>query len=78
MVRRGWVGGRGAVGGRAGAGARAWAAVVGQRPVQGVLLETFVLELQLQVLADLLREASMLLLEVPLQLGLKLEEEKQD
>lgn len=48
-------GGRGAVGGRARARAGAGAAVVGQRREQGVLPETFVLELQLKVLADLVR-----------------------
>lgn len=46
------VGGRGAVGGRARAGAGA--AVIGQRWEEGVLSETFVVELQLQVLADFL------------------------
>ncbi len=47
--------GRGAVGGRARAGTGAGAAVIGQGREQGVLSETFVMELQLKVLADFLR-----------------------
>lgn len=77
MAGRRWVGGRGAVGGRARAGAGTRTAVVGQWREQGVLLETFALELQLQVLADLLREVPILLLQFPLQLRVKLEEDKQ-
>lgn len=78
VVGRRWVGGCGAVGGRARAGAGARTAVVRQRREQRVLLETFALELQLQVLADLLREAPILPLQFPLQLRLKLEEDKQE
>lgn len=77
-IGRGRVGGRGAVGGRARARAGARAAVVGQRREQGVLPETFALELQLQVLADLLWEVLILLLQVQLQLRPQLEEEKPD
>lgn len=74
-MRRGRVRRRGAVGGRAGAGGGAGAAVAGQWREQGVPAEPLVLQLQLEVLADLLREALVLLLQGPIQLGLELPQE---
>lgn len=68
---------RGAVGGRARPGAGGRAAVVGQGREQGVLSEAFVLELQLEVLADFLRESLVLLLQFPLQLRLELDHKHQ-
>lgn len=72
-ARRGRVRRRGAVGGRPGAGAGA--AVAGQRGEQGVPAEAFVLQLQLEVLADLLREPLVLLVQGPFQLSLELQQE---
>lgn len=64
---RGGGGGRGAVGG--GSGSRAGAAVVGQRTKKPLL--ALVVELRLQPLADLLRQALVLLIQVTLQLSLE-------
>lgn len=72
-VRRGRVRRRGAVGGRPGAGTGA--AVAGQRREQGVLAKALGLQLQLKVLADLVRESLVLLLQGPLQLSLELQRE---
>lgn len=70
-ARRGRARRRGAVGGRAGAGA----AVAGQGGEQGVPAEAFVLQLQLEVLADLIRELLVLLVQGPFQLSLELRQE---
>ena len=74
-MRRGRVRRRGAVGRRPGAGAGARAAVAGQGREEGVLTQAFVLQLQLEVLADLLREPLVLLLQGLLQLSLELQQE---